>query len=420
MVEPSTPDNEKERLADLRALKVLDTPPEERFDRVTRVTANVFSVPIAYIALIDSDRQWFKSKYGLQEDSTTRKVSFCGHAILGDTPMIVPDALEDERFFNNPMVIDAPKIRFYAGCPLKGPGGNNIGTLCIADHSPRSLSDLELETFTELAQIAEHELSLVDLISSQKQLIDTKSALLEARKQLSLELQNAADYVRTLLPMPLTVVSTSFDHRFLPSADLGGDHLGFIQTDSEHVVFYLLDVTGHGVASSLLAVSINNMIKQLIASKEYTNKPGELLTELNKPFQAGDHAGRFATVWLGVLNVKTRKLIYANAGHHPVIVIDNKNIIQLEEGGIPLGVLPDFRYQEIKVELPIEGKLYLFSDGLYEQKDLKGNEFGLKNLHQTIAGFSEKNIINKIIAEVQRATGTTNFSDDVSILQILL
>ncbi len=112
------PPDEEQRIASLKSLEILDTPPEERFDRITRVTAEVFGVPFALISLVDSKRQWFKSCHGLNLQETPRDISFCAHAILQRDPFIVNDALEDNRFKDNPLVVSEPKIRFYAGAPL--------------------------------------------------------------------------------------------------------------------------------------------------------------------------------------------------------------------------------------------------------------------------------------------------------------
>src|SRR5690242_20734277 len=110
MIAASIPSHETERLADLRALRILDTPPEERFDRIVRLAARVFDVPIAYIALVDADRQWFKAKCGLHTESTSRAISFCGHTIVHDGPLIIPDAHRDERFRDNPLVVNPPHV----------------------------------------------------------------------------------------------------------------------------------------------------------------------------------------------------------------------------------------------------------------------------------------------------------------------
>lgn len=163
MLEPSLPTDETERVAALHALNVLDTAPEDRFDRVTRLAARLFDVPIALVSLVDANRQWFKSCYGLSATETPRSVSFCGHAILSDDTFIIPDALLDVRFADNPLVTGAPHVRFYAGQPLIGMDGRKLGTLCIIDHKPRHLSEEDRGALRSFAALAQQELNLTRL-----------------------------------------------------------------------------------------------------------------------------------------------------------------------------------------------------------------------------------------------------------------
>jgi diguanylate cyclase (GGDEF)-like protein len=162
------PENEPERLAALRAKNVLDTPPEERFDRLTRLARRLFDVPIALVSLVDEDRQWFKSMQGLDAPSrqTCRETAFCAHAILGEDILEVADAACDERFHDNPLVTGDPRIRFYAGCPLAMDGGLKAGTLCLIDSRPRSLADDEREMLRDLAVMAERELATLRLATT--------------------------------------------------------------------------------------------------------------------------------------------------------------------------------------------------------------------------------------------------------------
>ena len=163
MKKPGIPVDEQSRLKTLRSLAVLDTPPEERFDRLTRMAKRLFGVPIALVSLVDENRQWFKSCLGLQASETPRDISFCGHAILGDELFIIPNALEDERFVDNPLVVGEPHIRFYAGCPLKAPDGQMLGTLCIIDREPRAFGTDDLEALVDLASMVEREFSAIQL-----------------------------------------------------------------------------------------------------------------------------------------------------------------------------------------------------------------------------------------------------------------
>jgi phosphoribosyl 1,2-cyclic phosphodiesterase len=145
------PPDEENRLAALRALNILDTDVEERFDRFTRQACEQFGVPIALITLVDRDRQWFKSRHGVEYEESSRDESFCAHAILGPEVMQVADVLDDPRFADNPAAAGPARVRFYAGAPLTLDDGSRIGTLCIADHRPRLLNEAEAEELQNLA-----------------------------------------------------------------------------------------------------------------------------------------------------------------------------------------------------------------------------------------------------------------------------
>jgi len=138
-------------LQTLRRLRVLDTDPESQFDAITRLVASLLDTPIALVSLVDADRQWFKSRYGLDAPETPRDISFCGHVVETDAPLIVENAKEDDRFVDNPLVDGAPHIRFYAGYPLRTPDGHTLGTLCAIDSTPRTLAPEKAEVIQLLA-----------------------------------------------------------------------------------------------------------------------------------------------------------------------------------------------------------------------------------------------------------------------------
>ena len=157
MQPPSLPDNETERLLVLQQTALLDTPCEPRFDRLTRLVQQCLQTDIVLISLVDEERQWFKSRQGLDACETSRDISFCGHAILSSEILQVPDASQDPRFTDNPLVTGAPHIRFYAGAPLQV-DGHNIGTLCLIDSKPRMLSAGEQVILREFANAIEQEI----------------------------------------------------------------------------------------------------------------------------------------------------------------------------------------------------------------------------------------------------------------------
>jgi len=159
-MKPPVPDNEAARLEALRRYRILDTAPERHFDDITKLAASICGVPMASISLVDEDRQWFKSRVGMEISETTRKVAFCSHAILGNDLLVIPDALADERFIGNPLVKEEPCIRFYAGAPLLTAEGHALGTLCVFDRQPRQLVDGQGEALKTLARVVVSELEL--------------------------------------------------------------------------------------------------------------------------------------------------------------------------------------------------------------------------------------------------------------------
>ncbi len=159
MQAPASHPRESQRLAALRALHILDSAPEPRFDALTRTACRVFGVPTVLISLVDEGRQWFKSRQGLDPTETPRDISFCGHAILGEQPFVVEDALRDPRFLDNPLVAGDLGLRFYAGMPLHSPDGLPYGTLCLIDYSPRTFTPEQEGALRDLALLAEDELN---------------------------------------------------------------------------------------------------------------------------------------------------------------------------------------------------------------------------------------------------------------------
>src|SRR3989338_3621458 len=157
------PKNESFRLTSLYALNILDTPPEERLDRLTKLATQVFHVPISTLPLIDAKREWFKSCQGLSKTEGDRAISFCGHALVENEMLVVPDTTKDERFIDNPMVTGEPYIRFYAGVPIMSSDGSRIGVFCIKDIKPREFSNEDREILKGLAKWAELEINLRNL-----------------------------------------------------------------------------------------------------------------------------------------------------------------------------------------------------------------------------------------------------------------
>src|SRR5277367_2732609 len=181
----SHPNNEKARRAALASYAILDTDPEPSFDDLTLLASFICHTPIALITLVDEHRQWFKSRVGLSTEETSRDIAFCSHAILQDDIFVVPDALQDERFRNNPLVGGEPHIRFYAGVPLINHEGYALGTLCVIDTTPRELSPAEREALKALSRLVLGQMELRRNLVLLKQALSNRTAE-EHERQLEL------------------------------------------------------------------------------------------------------------------------------------------------------------------------------------------------------------------------------------------
>lgn len=185
--------NASARAALLASLDLLDSPAEEVFDRITRLLARVLDVPIALVSLIDTDRQWFKSRVGLDVSETPLAVSFCAHAVAADAALVVENALEDTRFAANPLVLGAPFIRFYAGVPIHSGDGTPLGTLCAIGRRPRELQDDELQVLHDLGQVIERELAYRETSRTARQAIHHSDELVrESQSRLKVTFEQAA------------------------------------------------------------------------------------------------------------------------------------------------------------------------------------------------------------------------------------
>lgn len=199
------PENEKERLEQLHRYQVLDTPPEQVFDDLANLAAHICGTPIALVSLVDADRQWFKSRVGMSAIETSRDVSFCAHAILEpENLLVVPDATQDERFAANALVVEEPKIRFYAGAPLVTGNGLAVGTLCVLDRVARKLTEAQLDALKILRNQVQRELELrlkaAELIRALAARDVAEEAVREREAVLRDLLENTTDLIQRVSP----------------------------------------------------------------------------------------------------------------------------------------------------------------------------------------------------------------------------
>jgi len=410
MIAPVIPENEAERLKDLYALELRQSEAEDRFDRMTRLAAKVFDVPMAYISLVDANQQWFKSRVGVETCSSCREISFCGHTILEDDLLLIPDTHEDERFRNNPLVVGDPHLRFYAGQPLKGRSGYNIGTLCLADKKPRDLSGQDQQYLKDLAKMVEKEFHLSDLLDMQQQ-------LLSKQEEVSQQLAEAAEYVKQQLPEPLlgTGESVQANGIYHPSSHLGGDSVCYGWIDEDHFGIFLIDVTGHGISASLLSTSILHFAhSQRLAEMDWDLSVAA--GQINRNFQSIQHSGRLFSMWAGVYEKSSRTLRYFNGGHpSPVLRRAGSGVVEsLAVRDLIFGVNPDHEYQVGSCRLEAGDELLVFSDGVFEIKKEDGS-IGTYEEFTELVSRSELDM-KALFLEQERNDRNPSFEDDVSML----
>jgi sigma-B regulation protein RsbU (phosphoserine phosphatase) len=416
MVIAPLPHNERERLEALYSLRLLDTPSEERFNSITRLAAKVFEVPIAFVSMVDRDRQWLKSRVGLEICETPRDLSFCSHAILQDAPLIIPDTHRDSRFADNPFVTGSPYLRFYAGMPLRAAEGQRVGTLCIADHQPHQFGPEKGELLREIASLVERELKFTDLVEMQEKLLSAQQEVLATRNQLEEDLAAAARYVQSLLPAPMTD-PLRIDWRFVPSQQLGGDCFGYHLLDDSHAALFILDVCGHGVGAALLSVALLSTLRSQSLRQADFNDPASVLTALNREFPMGRHENRFFTIWYGVLELRTGELVYAGAGHPPAIAITSSGVTrQLRSQGIPIGCVADTPYRNSRCSLGAGESLFLFSDGVIEPRGENVELLSLSDLELLFARSGGQ--LDTVLRELQQLVGRSEFADDLTLLRL--
>lgn len=425
MVIAPIPHNEIERLMSLRVLNILDTPPEDRFDRITRLASQFFEVPIAYVSLIDKDRQWFKSKQGFDLCETPRDISFCSHTILKEEALIVPDATQDDRFKGNPVVTGPPNLRFYAGQPLSGPGGYKIGSLCVLDLKPREFGPEKVKALKDFSLMVEHELNLMDALKIQSEFLKTKEELVRSQNTIAHEMAEAAQYVRDLLPPKLSG-EVATDWQFVPSSNIGGDAFGYHWIDKDHFAIYLLDVTGHGVTSALLSISVTNILRSQSLPLTDFRRPAKVLAVLNEIFQMDLHGNKSFTMWYGVYERSSHRLVYASAGHPPAILArgpaaKKTDLRRLEKGGVMIGCVPGMEYEEETLDLGESDRLLVFSDGIFEVKMSDGSRGTFMDFLELIERWASDGHEMKWLLDEARLKmngSKESFEDDISIVEV--
>ncbi len=247
----------------------------------------------------------------------------------------------------------------------------------------------------------------------------------QALQQLNRELQEAADYVKTILPQPISGSDIETDWRFIPSASVGGDAFGYHWLDEDHFTFYLIDVSGHGVGAALLSVSVMNALRSQSLPNTDFKDPEQILASLNVAFPGEENNDMFFTIWYGVYNKRSRELTYASGGHPPAILIgdhaiDDARLALLRTPNNVIGAMPDVTYKKNRLIVAEKTTLYVFSDGVYEVNKSDGSMWRFKDFSDfmdNIKGEGQSRI-DSLYQHVKNIGNLKNLEDDFTIVEV--
>ncbi|MDH6225845.1 MULTISPECIES: PP2C family protein-serine/threonine phosphatase [Streptomyces] len=386
------PDSETEsaRVAAVRRYEILDTPPDGSFDRVARLAARVFQVPLAAVTFVDSDRIWFKARHGLDDvTEVSRADGLCGLALLHDGPMVIPDTRLDPLAATNPMVTGPLGIRFYAAAPIVSADGHKLGTVSIFDTRPRTLGDEDLTALQDLAQVVldEMELRLTALRALRReqerrqavvrQVEDERAARLRAEKDRRVLESLTSTLQRTLLPPALPAVpglELACHYHAASVHDLGGDFYDVFPLDGDRWAFLLGDVCGKGPDAATVTALARHTLR---AAAHHAPDPVAVLDTLNTELLGDSLTSKFCTAIFGVLTPREEggfEVEVATGGHPPAYHVaggpdgvPSVSAVSLE-GGMLIGALPEARFRSRTVVLAPGEVLLLYTDGLIEAR----------------------------------------------------
>jgi len=352
-------DVEAERLHEVERTGLLDTPAEERFDKITRMARRVLGVPAASLSLMDTDRQWFKSVQGIDLDEVPREKTVCRTTIARsyrrpDAPaLIIPDAAADPEFSEIPGVGGPDGIRFYAGYPLYGPSGHPVGTFCIYDFEPRHFDADQVEAFVEMAEWAQREVERSD------------------------EIDRAARIQEQLLPRPISgLPGFEVATVCLPAYMVGGDFFDHYRVN-DTLMIAVADVMGKGLGAAIVASAVRASVRgasrfldryRPAGSAVDTGEVATLAAEhLTQDFE---HTGTYVTALLAAVDLPTGVVTYTDAGHGLAMIRRADGRVEsLAGGGLPIGILPDTTWDSAQARLDPGDLLVICSDGLLDLLD---------------------------------------------------
>jgi PAS domain S-box-containing protein len=363
---------------------------------------------------------WHQQLIDVSEfEAVSREITFApGVGLPGQVwesaePTWIVNVIEDANFLRTSI---AAKVGLHAafGFPILN-GDERLGVMSFFS---REVQQTDTDLLKTMAAIG----------SQIGQFIKRKQAEEELQRQnqiLQAELNQAAEYVRSLLPRPLTEAVTT-EAQFVPSLQLGGDAFDYYWLDADHLAVYLLDVAGHGVRSALLSVSVLNVLRSQSLPNTNFYQPSVVLAALNRVFQMSETGDDYFTIWYGVYNQVKRELVYACAGHPPALLLSDASIDmpikQLGSLSIPIGMLDEADFDDDSCRIPLGSTLYLFSDGVYEILQPDGQIWGLSAFIDVLTDYNKRDTgnLDQVLHHIQRLNGDKALDDDFSLLQINL
>lgn len=367
-------------------LHLLDTPHEERFDRVTRLAKQIFGVDVAQISLIDHDRQWLLSGTGSGNRETPRDVAFCSTTISQAGALVVGDAHEDARFREYPLVTGNPGVRFYAGYPIEAPGGERLGALCLIDSQPRAFTDAEAVLLRELAHWVQNELSATT------------------------ELDRAAEVQRGLLPKAfISLPGFQVAGGCAPTRAVGGDFYDWYPV-GEGAAFTLADVMGKGLGAGIIAATVRAVLR---AGSRLGTVGDAVAVAASTLEQDLEEAGSFVTLFHARLDMDTGAVRFVDAGHGLSLVLHaDGSSERLTSLGLPLGFGGDVEWEERAVTLGWGDTLVSVSDGVLDLFD--GTLASLRDVDEIV----RRSATAQTAVDALLALAGTTAPDDVTAIVI--
>lgn len=384
----------------LDGIGVLDTPPDDRFDRITRLARSVFGVSVAKISLLDGERFWVKSADGSTLSEYPAAESFCEAAVNVGDALVVEDATRDSRFSSGPWINGEQRIRFYAGIPLRDGHDIVIGTFCLSDEDPREFSDGQLDVLTELAKFARDELLASD------------------------ESRRAREVQQGMLPRGVPAAGGyRLSGTCVPMTAVGGDLYDWTELP-QGIGVSLLDVMGKGTGAAIMSASVRSAVRaatrrSVLAAEDDVLSVGRIMASVAQTLQPDlDQTATMVTLFLGYVSTSEDVLRWSDAGHGLAVVVDAEGKGDwLKGGGLPLGVsasvLVEDGWATMSRHLDPGDTVLIFSDGLLDL--FGGDHAAMGRVVELVAANRDPADLTARISELARRFVAT---DDVTAVAI--